>query len=242
MSDAQSSAPTQRAFRRTELSSGVLIEVEDAGHGGAPPATEGKLLDVAVGGLLARVPAKIALGTRCTVRFTDDEVGDLEVRGCVRSVRPQDAAFLLGIEFDAHVEALRPPSTEDHLDGFALDATRVLVIDDEHSVVELLYRFLSSRGCEVNTARSGEEALDVLRSSSHDVTVLDLRMPGLDGLEVLETIREENLAAGAIWAMSGYATDAEAREALRRGAADFISKPIDLKYLEWSMQLHRASC
>jgi len=93
----------------------------------------------------------------------------------------------------------------------------------------------------VSIAKSGEEALKLLRKEAPDITVLDLKMPGMGGLEVLETIREEHLDAGKVWAVSGYATDSEAREALRCGAADFINKPLDLKYLEWSMQLHLAS-
>ena len=151
--------------------------------------------------------------------------------------------FTLSIVFlCALVLAARMPSEEDRLEGFELASTKVLVVDDEAFIVELLYRFLTSRGCEVHTASSGEEALAVLRKGSHDITVLDLKMPGMGGLEVLEAIREENLDAGAVWVVSGYATDAEARQALRQGAQDFISKPLDLKYLEWSMLMHQVSC
>ena len=60
-------------------------------------------------------------------------------------------------------------------------------------------------------------------------------------VERLEAIRDEKLDAGKIWAVSGYATDGEARQALQLGATDFINKPLDLKYLEWSMQLYRAT-
>jgi CheY-like chemotaxis protein len=66
-------------------------------------------------------------------------------------------------------------------------------------------------------------------------------MPGINGLQVLRSIRDEGLEAGRIWAMSGYASNDDARQALRLGASDFINKPLDLKYLEWSMQLHRAA-
>jgi CheY-like chemotaxis protein len=238
MSDEQQPGPEGRVFRRTELPADVEIEVEGAD---VPRVAVGEIMDVGVGGILVRVAESMAEGTLCTVRFADPEVGALEARGLVRRVRVDSTGFLLGIEFENRLDALRTPNAEDHLDGFELESTKILVVDDEPSVVELLYRFLTSRGCEVSTASSGPEALNMLRSDAPDITVLDLKMPGMDGLEVLETIREEKLEAGKVWAVSGYATDAEAREALRQGAADFISKPLDLKYLEWSMQLYRAA-
>lgn len=244
MSDQQRQDREHRVFRRTELSTRVEIEVEDLGDG-APTArvAEGQIVNVGVGGLLARLSEGMPVGTLCTVRFVEPEAGELEARGYVRRLLSDEGVgFLVGIEFETALEALRTPSEEDRLEGFDLASTKVLVVDDEPSVVELLYRFLTSRGCEVHTASSGEEALAALRKGSHDITVLDLKMPGMGGLEVLAIIREENLDAGTVWVVSGYATDAEAREALRQGAADFISKPLDLKYLEWSMQLHHASC
>ena len=181
-------------------------------------------------------------GTLCAVRFNDPETGSFEARGFVRSTRSsEDGGILIGIEFEIPIESLRSPSSSERLNGFNLDATKVLVVDDEPSIVELLYRFLTSRGCNVSTAAGGHAALEALLSDAPDITVLDLRMPGMDGLEVLQAIRGEGLDAGKIWAISGYASDSDAREALRLGAADFINKPLDLKYLEWSMQLHRAA-
>lgn len=231
----------RRVFRRTSLSASVSIRIEDPAI--AARELEGTIVDIGLGGILARVDEGLAEGTLCAVRFTDPETGSFEGRGFVRSVRSSDdGGILVGIEFEAPIESLRTASSADRLEGFNLENTKVLVVDDEPSIVELLYRFLSSRGCVVSTAGSGPEALDALRSSgSPDITVLDLRMPGMDGLAVLQAIQEENLDAGKIWAISGYASDNDAREALRLGATDFINKPLDLKYLEWSMQLHRAA-
>jgi CheY-like chemotaxis protein len=244
MSDQQRQGREQRVFRRTEFSTTVEIEVEDPGtDAAAVRVAEGQIVDVGVGGVLARLGEGVPVGTLCTVRFAEPEIGELETRGYVRRLSADEGGgFLVGIEFETPLEALRTPAEGDRLEGFDLTSTKVLVVDDEASVVELLYRFLTSLGCEVHTASSGEEALAALREGAHDITVLDLRMPGMDGLEVLDAIREENLDAGTVWAVSGYATDAEARQALRHGAVDFISKPLDLKYLEWSMQLHYASC
>ena len=223
------------------LTGGVRIEREGLGNGSGSGIVEGRVVDVGRGGILANVDEGMPEGTLCVVRFVDPEGGDLEARGFVRRTKPNDDGFLVGIEFETPIESGPYPGGEDRLESFNLDATRILVVDDEPGVVELLYRFLTSRGCEVSTATSGKDAIAQLRKSPQDITILDLRMPGMDGLAVLAAIHEEDLDAGKIWAVSGYATDGEAREALRLGATDFINKPLDLKYLEWSMQLHRAT-
>ncbi len=241
MSDRDTQEDERRVFRRTSLSASVGIRIEDS----AVPAREmeGDLVNVSLGGILARVDEGLAEGTLCTVCFSDPETGNFEARGFVRNTRSsEDGGILVGIEFEAPIKAVRDPSSSERLEGSNLDATKVLVVDDEQSMVELLYRFLTSRGCAVSTAASGSEALEALRSGpAPDITVLDLVMPGMGGLEVLRTIRDENLDAGKIWTISGYSSDSEARESLRLGAVDFINKPLDLKYLEWSMQLHRAA-
>ena len=241
MSEQAIEGAERRTFRRTGLSTTVGIRIEDP----SIPAREmeGAIVNIGLGGILARVGEGLAAGTLCVVRFSDPETGSFEARGFVRNTRSsEDGGILVGIEFEIPIESLRSPSSSERLNGFNLEATKVLVVDDEQSIVELLYRFLTSRGCNVSTAAGGHEGLDALRSGPPpDITVLDLRMPGMDGLEVLQAIRDEGLDAGKIWAISGYASDSDAREALRLGAADFINKPLDLKYLEWSMQLYRAA-
>jgi len=241
MSDQCSHDPERRIFRRTGLYSHVEIEIPEPAGSDSAALKTGEMVNVGLGGILARTDEHLVEGTLCVVRFMDQEAGSFEAKGCVRRSRTDENGVMVGIEFEAPVESVRKPSDGEQLDGFDLESMSILVVDDEPSIVELLYRFLTRRGCKVSTAGSGEEALRALREQPHDITVLDLKMPGMGGLEVLETIREENLDAGKIWAISGYATDDEARQALRLGAADFINKPLDLKYLEWSMQLHQAA-
>ena len=234
----------RRASRRTGLVSQVEIDVPSDSPGpDAPDSTSGETVDVGPGGLLARVQAELAAGTPCVVRLMDPQsgTGAVEARGFVRRSRVSADGVLMGIEFEAPINAVRQPGQEGRLEAIRLDAMKVLVVDDEPAIVELLYRFLSRRGCVVSTAGSGEKALAALRAAPHDVTLLDLMMPGINGLQILRSIRDEGLEAGRIWAMSGYASNDDARQALRLGASDFINKPLDLKYLEWSMQLHRAA-
>jgi two-component system response regulator MprA len=114
---------------------------------------------------------------------------------------------------------------------------RVLIVDDEPLVCDLLGDFLSRRGHEVSTAGDGEEALSALEAQSSDLLLLDLYLPNLDGLGVLRRIREQGLTAGTIWTMTGMGDHDAAEESLSLGADDFLAKPVDLKHLDWRLDL-----
>jgi len=103
---------------------------------------------------------------------------------------------------------------------------RILVIDDEPGIRLGCQRALRSEGYKVDTAADGEEGLQALASSEYDLVLLDMMMPGIGGLEMLERIREldPNLVCVVI---TGYATVELAVEAIKRGAYDFIAKPFD---------------
>jgi two-component system sensor histidine kinase/response regulator len=103
---------------------------------------------------------------------------------------------------------------------------RILVIDDEPGIRLGCQRALRSEGYRVDTAADGEEGLQALASSEYDLVLLDMMMPGIGGLEMLERIREldPNLVCVVI---TGYATVELAVEAIKRGAYDFIAKPFD---------------
>lgn len=110
----------------------------------------------------------------------------------------------------------------------------VLVVDDDIIVQETLRRFLEEKGYEVHTAANGEEALDALERLAPDVMLLDIRMPGMDGLEVLQRVQDGDIDVGVIM-ISGQADEETARRTLEQGAADYITKPFDLDYLELSL-------
>ncbi|MGH7364534.1 MAG: response regulator [Candidatus Methylomirabilales bacterium] len=111
---------------------------------------------------------------------------------------------------------------------------KVLVVDDEPEAVELLVEFLSSKGYEVLTATSGEEALRRVREDRPHLVLLDIRMPKMSGLEVLRRIREIDAEMGIIMVTAVNEEDV-GRQALELGAFDYIVKPLDLKYLERSL-------
>jgi DNA-binding NtrC family response regulator len=106
-----------------------------------------------------------------------------------------------------------------------LDRTRILVVDDEEVVRLCLDRTLSSEHCEVATVPTGNAALELLERRPFDVILLDLRMPGLHGMEVLKTIKQKWPDSEVI-IVTGYAAVDSAKEAVALGAYDYLSKPV----------------
>ena len=102
----------------------------------------------------------------------------------------------------------------------------ILVIDDEIGMRVGCKRALESEGYHVDTAENGEEGLQKLESNGFELVLLDMMMPGIGGLEMLEQISEidPNLVCVVI---TGYATVELAVQAIKRGAYDFIAKPFD---------------
>lgn len=101
---------------------------------------------------------------------------------------------------------------------------RVLVAEDEGHLGTLLEQFLTSRGHDVTVVRDGEAALDRLRCESFDVALLDIEMPGRDGLEVLRLVRDESSPPEVI-IITGNGTVETAIGAMRLGAFDYLAKP-----------------
>ncbi len=107
---------------------------------------------------------------------------------------------------------------------------RVLLVDDEEEFVETLAERMRNRGMEVATSHSGGEALELIDDNPYDVVVLDLKMPGMDGIEALERIKSRKPDIQVVL-LTGHATVAKSVEAMKRGALEFLEKPIDLSKL-----------
>lgn len=103
----------------------------------------------------------------------------------------------------------------------------ILVVDDETDMLKLLKRSLEpDLGCRVETASSGETALQMLAESRFDLVLADIKMPGMDGLELLELIKRETPDVTVVM-MTAYGSIDTAVEAMKNGAYDFITKPFD---------------
>jgi len=100
----------------------------------------------------------------------------------------------------------------------------ILVIDDEESMRDSCQQTLSRSGYYVETAENGGKGLEILKKTSYDLVILDLKMPGLNGLEVLEKIKEDDPEIVVV-VITGHATIESAVEAMKKGAYDFIPKP-----------------
>jgi two-component system response regulator AtoC len=110
------------------------------------------------------------------------------------------------------------------------DAAQVLIVDDETNLRESLAELVESEGFSASQAANGEEAVRMLRAAASvvDVVFLDVRMPKLDGLGVLRLIREEKLTDAPVVVISAFGDSSKMIEAMRLGAYDFITKPLDL--------------
>ena len=100
---------------------------------------------------------------------------------------------------------------------------RILVVDDDEGVRDALKMTLEYEGYECLFARSGREGLDLLGAESVDLVLLDVKMPGMDGLEVLRRMRERGDAVPVI-VISGHGTISTAVEATKQGAFTFLEK------------------
>ncbi len=109
-------------------------------------------------------------------------------------------------------------------------ARRILVVDDEQETLDLISDFLDDNGFAVDTATNGEDALQLTEGNDYNVAVLDVHLPGMDGTEILKTLKERKPEIQIIM-ITGFGTIRDAVECMKLGASDFITKPILLDYL-----------
>ena len=103
----------------------------------------------------------------------------------------------------------------------------ILVVDDEAIVTSLIRDALEDEGYEIQTASSGEAALQLVEQHQFELVISDIRMPRMDGIEMIKKIREYQPNIGIIF-MTGYANLQSAKKAIKQGASDYIMKPFEL--------------
>ena len=117
----------------------------------------------------------------------------------------------------------------------ANEKPRVLIVDDQEGVRLTLEGIIADQGYNVTGVGSGHQAIQAVRETDFNVAFMDIRMPGLSGLETLKEIRKSSPETAVVM-MTGYAADAEVMEALNEGAFSVIYKPFDPKLVLSMMQ------
>lgn len=108
--------------------------------------------------------------------------------------------------------------------------TRVLIVDDEEEFVQALSERLTIRDYDVTTSLSGEDAIEKLKHYNFDVIILDVAMPGMDGIETLRNIKGIKPLVEVIM-LTGHATVSSAVDGMKLGAFDYLMKPCETKEL-----------
>jgi DNA-binding NtrC family response regulator len=111
-----------------------------------------------------------------------------------------------------------------------MEKMKMMLVDDEERFLSTTVKVLLRKGYDVVTATSGMEALTKLKSQNIHVVILDVKMPGMDGMETLKTIKKEYPLVEVIM-LTGHGTVESAVEGLKSGATDYLMKPTDVSDL-----------
>jgi DNA-binding response OmpR family regulator len=108
---------------------------------------------------------------------------------------------------------------------------KLLIVDDEIEICDFLKSFFEERDYQVVTANSGAEAIEQVGKSKPQVVLLDIKMPGMSGIQALEEIKQKSPGVKVIM-VTAIETRDKIEECLRLGADNYITKPLSLEYLE----------
>jgi DNA-binding NtrC family response regulator len=111
-----------------------------------------------------------------------------------------------------------------------MEEMKMMLVDDEERFLSTTKKLLSKKGYDVFTAISGAEALEKLRTQNIHVVILDVKMPGMDGIETLKAIKRKYPMVEVIM-LTGHGTVESAVEGLKSGATDYLTKPTDINDL-----------
>ena len=111
-----------------------------------------------------------------------------------------------------------------------MDDYRVLIVDDEEELATTIAERLQIRGIQAEIATDGETALKMIEENPPQVVVLDVMMPGIGGIEILQRMKAQNLQIPVIL-LTGYGSTEQGLEGMREGAFDYLMKPCDLNIL-----------
>ena len=111
-----------------------------------------------------------------------------------------------------------------------MQAMKMMLVDDEERFLATTKKLLAKKGYDVHTAESGAEALNILAAKTVHVVILDVKMPGMNGIETLKAIKK-NFPLVEVIMLTGHGTVESAVDGLKSGATDFLNKPADMDEL-----------
>ncbi len=111
-----------------------------------------------------------------------------------------------------------------------MESLRILIVDDEEELASALAERLAIRGYEVEVATNGKDALKRSRERDFDVLIVDVKMPGIGGLELMATVVQDTPNLPVIL-FTGHGSVAEAERGIKQGVYDYVMKPVDIDVL-----------
>jgi len=111
-----------------------------------------------------------------------------------------------------------------------MEPLRILIVDDEEELVSTLGERLALRGFQIESATSGEDALRLVGKNDFNVLIVDVKMPGIDGLELTASVKHDKPELPVIL-LTGHGSVGEAERGMRVGAFEYVMKPIDIDAL-----------
>jgi DNA-binding response OmpR family regulator len=111
-----------------------------------------------------------------------------------------------------------------------VNTKKILVVDDEVDILEIMKEFFEMEGYTIFTAQNAQEAIEILSNEAPMVMFLDLKLPGMNGIELCKLIRRDNFVA-IIYAVTGYTNFYNLMDCRAAGFDDFFVKPVDMKIL-----------
>jgi len=185
----------------------------------------------------------------------------LEVLRRVKKMSPQTKVIMVTISDDADTrqkaqnlgadEFIKKPFTTDYLEDVVIlkvneltkskEPAKILIVDDEEGIRESLKKFLTSRfECETYEAANGQQALDLIRSNKFDLILLDIKMPGISGMDVIKEKKKLGYKP-SIWVITRFDSQEVAQKVIDQGADDYIPKPFSLRVLDSKIRNFLAS-
>ncbi len=149
--------------------------------------------------------------------------------------RPKDRMYLHGkktasLNMTERIES-PPERSRSMYDNGPLEPQRILIVDDDPSILSLLSQFMTHLGYQFRAARDGIEALEMLERAPSTIIITDLRMPRLDGIQLIKRVKQKWTDTDVI-VITGYSRKFSYTDVIRAGASDFVQKPFNLDEIE----------